>query len=269
MPIIAIVNTKGGVGKTSTVFHLAAAWAQEGKKILIVDADPQASITSGFWGQDALDEIPIEETIHELFVSSPLPSRLIQESPIKGVDFVPGHEEMETWMLPLKHQESTWAKLEGSIKRLTDLVSHQYHHILVDTPPNLALLTHAALTAADFAVVPVQPEDFGIRGLTRVSKAMARVQEARGGWPWMLGYLVIMAQKNKETHTLYERKMRAAFVDQVFDCVIPDAHDYVKALATFKPLVKVNKKGVAFQAIDALKNEIDARLLQFHERSAA
>ena len=156
---LVFLNRKGGVGKTSTTFHLAGAFARSGRRVLLLDTDPQASLTQGFFGPEWTEAVPPGNTIAALFGEDyvPDPVGLIVPTGFAGIDILPGSEHLNRFNLPGPEGDPRQTSLRDLIAEVRDA----YDAILIDCPPNLCLCSWSALAAGDGVVVPVQPEDFG------------------------------------------------------------------------------------------------------------
>lgn len=178
MLTIAVLNMKGGSGKSSTCYHLGGMFARRGRRVLLVDNDPQSSLTQGFWGPVVLRDLDPSRTVDAVYRGDPLPEEVIHPSGFDNLCILPGHEAATEWNM-LRPAE--WDDLPLTIASLLSEVRGEYELCLIDCPPNLHLCTFAALTAADCVVVPLQAEDFGAQGMVAVNRAIATVQGQRGG----------------------------------------------------------------------------------------
>ena len=183
MIAIAVVNLKGGSAKSSTCYHLGGVLAKRGKRVLVVDDDPQSSLTQGFWGPRVLRDLPPGRTIAALYGSDPLPEQIIHPTDITGLSLLPGHEDAMAWNTPIA---SEWGDASLAIRSLLSEVVGDFDVALIDCPPNLHLCSFAALMAASHVIVPLQAEDFGAQGMVAVNRAIAQVQGQRGGPPSIL-----------------------------------------------------------------------------------
>ena len=158
--IIAIANQKGGVGKTTTSINLSAALAEEGKKILVVDIDPQGNCTSGF----GIDKNRQEFTVYELLLDDCTINECMQREIMKGIDLIPANvnlaaSEIELIGIPRK---------EFILRDALDYIKDDYDYIIMDCPPSLNVLTVNAMVAADSVIVPIQCEYYALEGLSQL-----------------------------------------------------------------------------------------------------
>ena len=169
---VVVLNRKGGVGKTSTCFHLSGTLARMGRRVLLVDCDPQANLSEGLLGAQ-VEGLPPDRTIAALYGDAflPEPRALIVPTPIEGVDLLPGSEAMEDYSEP----RPAGHRSQGVLREFVDEVRGDYGVILLDCPPSLTLASWSAMVAADGVLVPVMPEDFGAQGLKKINRALALV----------------------------------------------------------------------------------------------
>ena len=158
--IIALANQKGGVGKTTTTINLAASLAALEKKVLVVDADPQANASSGL----GIDIKQVQHTVYEGLIGKSTPKESVQHTPFEHIDIISSH-------INLVGAELEMVQMENREKRLRDLLTplrSAYDYILIDCSPSLGIITVNALTAADSVIIPVQCEYFALEGLSKL-----------------------------------------------------------------------------------------------------
>ena len=173
--IIALINKKGGVGKTSTCHHLAGTLARDGRRVLLMDNDPQASLTMGLFGPETTQGITRTTSVAALYddATEAIPEALIRPTAFEGVRIVPGSDYLTDYnMLPRDH----WGPSQGGMAAFLDECRDAFDIALIDCAPNLHLCSQAALVAADAAVVPLQAEDYGAMGIVPIQNAIAAVQ---------------------------------------------------------------------------------------------
>jgi chromosome partitioning protein len=256
MRVIALLNQKGGVGKTSTCHHLAGAFSRLGLRTLLVDNDPQSSLTQGLLGPDAARALDPDDTIAAIHGGAdPFPGRVIRPSGVEGVDLVPGSRlaarfnRPEPGLLPLDDQHN----LDAFLARVVG-----YDVALVDCPPNLHLCSWSALLAADALVVPTQPEDYGAQGLADVLESLA---EARRVVPKLrlAGFLLTKVEPRRCIHRLYEERLRDLHGADVFENRVPAAAAFVEAIAHRLPVEQYKPRCPAAQATRDLAAEFLTR----------
>jgi chromosome partitioning protein len=262
---VALLNQKGGVGKTSTCHHLAGTFSKAGRRVLLIDADPQASLTQGFWGPDAMRSLPRRATITALFDDRipPEPSELIRSTDFPGVDLVPGSESLNSHNLPDPEEDPRQVVLRD----LVEEVRTAYDVVLIDCPPNLCLCSWSALVAGDGVVVPLQAEDYGAQGISAIQRAIGRAHAQANPRLALLGYLITMYNQSLAIHRAYAEQLRAIYQDRVFSTMVPLAKDFKEAVSARLPISHYRPKGSAAKAMAALADELLQRAAAAAEES--
>ena len=259
MSVIAAVNLKGGVGKTSTVMHLCGALAQMGRRVLAVDADPQSSLTAGFLGIDEARALDPSSTIAAVLAGEdPYPEAVIRPTPFPGISLLAGSRHAVGFNVP--HPHLAPYEDQVGLRDFLALVRANYDAILIDCPPNLHACSWSAMAAADALLVPVQPENFGSQGTVDVLESAAAVRATINpdlGPAW---FVVSMLQARRAIHQAFVEGLRAGHGDAVFASAIPEAVDFVEAVVALKPLCFHKPKGAAAKAVKAVAEELLARL---------
>ena len=259
MPVITMLNQKGGVGKTSTCYHLAGTLAQQGRRVLLVDNDPQASLTQGFWGPEGMLALDPSETIAAIYAGeNPFPEQVVRPTPFAGIDVLPGSERATRYNVPEPEQLDPLdqAGLRDWLAELRD----RYDLVLIDCPPNLHLCSWAALVASDYIIVPIQPEDFGAQGLGPVQASIARVAAGPNRGLALLGYLITMYNARRSVHQVFDDGLREQYGTEVFETRVPDLNDYAEAVTRRQPVGYFKPRGAAAKAMRPLADEILARI---------
>jgi chromosome partitioning protein len=258
--VITLCNLKGGVGKTSTTFHLGGTLAQSGHRVCLLDMDPQASLTQGFFGPDAVRSMSVHETIAGLFGDG-LPhaaSELIRSTGFPGLDIIPGSPALarynvpEPWLAP--------GEFQAAIADLVPDLREGYDYVLIDSPPTLSLCSWAALVASDHLVVPLQAEDFGSQGIASILDFVDAVLAGPNPNLNLAGYLLTMFNPRLAIHKAYETMLRQLYGDAVFTVTIPIGTDFKEAVAVRKPIVAHKPRGASAKSIKALADELAARV---------
>ena len=171
---ISFLNQKGGVGKSSTVFHLAGYLASAGFSVLIIDADPQGSLGNGHFGAGQIENLSVEETLAAIFDDeriAPAPESLCVQTMLPNVGLVRSNHQLARHNVPAPEESGVKQfAIRGFLDEL--LETYAFGFVLIDCPPNLYQCSWNALIASDFVVIPVPPEDFGAQGLRVVHQAI-------------------------------------------------------------------------------------------------
>jgi chromosome partitioning protein len=256
---ITMLNQKGGVGKTSCTHHLAGAFAAGGKRVLLIDNDPQSSLTQGFWGPKSSRGIDPSETVAALYDGDrPFPAKVIKPTAVPGVDLVPG-SRAATRFNNAEPERADGDRQSCIRSFLEDLGPDAYDLALIDCPPNLHLCSWAALAGSDYLIVPTQPEDYGAQGLHDVQESAEMVRASLNPSLRLLGYLLTRVSR-KAIHQLYEATLRTRYGPDVFEARVPDAVGYLEAIAARLPVAQHKPKGAPAKAIRDIAAEILARV---------
>jgi chromosome partitioning protein len=256
---IVLLNQKGGVGKTSTCHHLAGTLARMGRRVLLMDNDPQASLTQGLLGPDAARDLDPSETIYALYHSGADPREVVRPSGFERIDLDAGNEMVTEYNTPRPHLTARHDH-QFALREAVAAVRDDYDLVLIDCPPNLHLCSWAALTAADRLIIPLQPEDYGAQGIRDVHESIRLVREHTNPPLSVLGYLVTMWNARRAIHKMYDENLRELYGDAVFVTRVPHAAEYPEAIAFRKPIAYYKPKGAPAKAIQALADEVLARL---------
>ncbi len=246
--IIAVTNQKGGVGKTTTTINVAYNLVKNGKKVLLVDLDPQGNATSGLGlpktGATTRDVLSGKATLAET----------AKESPYKDLWVLPTDSELATLETEIAQAKDRAIRLK---KVLTDI---PYDVVLIDCPPSLGLLTVNALTASNSVIIPVQTEYYALEGLGQLLETMKLVRQALNPRLAILGVVMTMHNARMTLSAQVEEQLRKNFKDRLFETIVPRNIRVAEAPSHGKPVGEYDKWSKGARAYKQLTKEVMERL---------
>lgn len=238
---IAIFNQKGGVGKTTTNINLAACLALKGKKVLILDIDPQGNTTSGM----GISKKGLEKTMYEILINDKLhPKDAILSTSVKNLDIIPASVQ-------LAGAEIELVQLEGREKRLKkalDKIKTRYDYIFIDCPPSLGLLTINSLTAVDSVLIPIQCEFYALEGVSQLMSTIELVKKGLNTKLEIQGVILSMFDGRTNLSIQVVEEVKKYFKEKVYTTVIPRNVRLAEAPSYGMPITEYDPKSRGAEA---------------------
>ena len=216
--IISIINQKGGVGKTTTVINLAAGLSMKGKKILVIDLDPQGNATTGLGLSNTASS---DSTIYSVLNGNKKITEVIQQTSFENLNLVTSNVDLSGLEVETAGDSRRAFKLKDELTSILNDSRASYDYILIDCPPSLSLLTIMALVASDALVVPLQTEFFALEGLTQLMKTIERIKNNLNPDLSIRGILLTMYDRRNKLSGEVEKEARNYFKEKVYQSVVP------------------------------------------------
>ena len=216
--IISIINQKGGVGKTTTVINLAAGLSMKGKKILVIDLDPQGNATTGLGLSNTENS---ENTIYSVLNGRKNISEVINKTKFENLNLITSNVDLSGLELETADDNRRAFILKDQIIAYLKDSGESYDYVLIDCPPSLSLLTIMALVSSNSLVVPLQTEFFALEGLTQLMKTIERIKSNLNPELLIKGILLTMYDKRNKLSSEVEKEAREYFKDKVYQTVVP------------------------------------------------
>lgn len=249
--IIAIANQKGGVGKTTTTVNLSACVAQLGKRVLLMDLDPQGNSTSGL----GIQKNETEMSLYEVIIEEADPKATVLDTEIDTLKLIPASISLagaEVELVPM-------VRRERRLKEAISALSAEYDYIFMDCPPSLGLLTLNALTAADALLIPIQCEYFALEGLSQLMNTVKMVRRGLNPDLEIEGVVLTMFDGRTNLSAQVVAEVKKFFRDKVFDTIIPRSVRLGEAPSYGQPISLYAPRSVGCQAYENLAKELVER----------
>ena len=247
---IAVINQKGGVGKTTTVINLAASLSIMGQNNLIIDLDPQGNATTGL-GRSNNEE---DKNIYNLLIKKRKLAEVIQKTEIQNLDIIGSNVNLSGLEVETANDADRAFVLKNILKSENNLLS-KYDNIFIDCPPSLSLLTIMALVASDELLVPLQTEFFALEGITQLVKTIDRIKVNLNPDLNVRGILLTMFDKRNKLSSQVDKEARNFFKDKVYKTVIPRNVRLSEAPSHGLPCVVYDKTCVGSKSYFSLAEE--------------
>lgn len=248
--VMAVVNQKGGVGKSTTAVNLGAYLAAGGRKVLVIDVDPQGNASSGV----GVDKTAVKESIYDALIEERPLSELIRHTAVPGLDVVPSNMQLAGAEVELVTTLSRELRLKKAIGPVRSL----YDYILVDCPPSLGLLTVNALTAADSVLVPIQCEYYALEGLSQLLNTIQLVQKHLNPGLQIEGVVMTMFDSRTNLSQQVISEVQKFFKDRVFKTIIPRNVRLSEAPSYGQPIILYDDRSKGAEAYRQLAEEVMA-----------
>ncbi len=246
--VLAVTNQKGGVGKTTTSVNLAAGLAQAGKRVLLVDLDPQGNATMG----SGIDKRTLAASVYQMLLGLATAQSVRQRSEAGGYDIIPANRELagaEVEMVELEHRESR-------LKSALEPIAAQYDFVLLDCPPSLNMLTVNGLVAADAVMIPMQCEYYALEGLSDLVNTIKKVRQHLNPKIEIEGLLRTMYDPRNTLAQQVSAQLQEHFGAKVYETVIPRNVRLAEAPSFGEPAISFDRECKGSQAYIALASEI-------------
>lgn len=249
--ILAIINQKGGVGKSTTAVNLAAALGAAGKEVLLVDLDPQGNATSGY----GIDKRDIDQCVYNVLLGETPVEDVILANVGKGVDVLPSTISLAGAEVELVNEMARENRLKNALGSLRG----RYDYILIDCPPSLGLLTINALVAADKLLIPIQCEFYALEGVTKLLDSMKRVKSVLNPSLDIYGIVLTMYDSRTNLSKQVVDEVRSFFGNTVFKTLIPRTVKLSEAPSYGQPIIEYAPENKGTEAYNELAQEVIQR----------
>ena len=246
--IIAICNQKGGTGKTTTTVNLSAALAELGKRVLIIDADPQGNSTSGV----GVNKNELKNSVYELILNRASPQEVILHNVYPNLDIIPCNINLTGAEIELVGAISRETRLKSSIKS----IEGEYDFIFIDSPPSLGLLTLNSLVACSYVIIPIQCEFYALEGVSQLLNTLNLIRDGLNPRLAIEGVLLTMADFRTNLTEEVIKEIKAYFKEKVYNTVIPRNIRLSEAPSYGKPITIYDGHSIGAQRYRELAKEV-------------
>jgi chromosome partitioning protein len=245
--VIAILNQKGGVGKTTTAVNLSAALAREGKSVLLIDLDPQANATSGL----SINKTTLQASVYEMLVSEVPAGDIIVDTHLENLRLLPASTSLAAAEQELVAVLSRETVLKRAISQLS------YDYIFIDCPPSLGLLSINALAAADSVLIPVQAEFYALEGLSLLVQTIQRVQQSLNQELKIAGVVLTMVDGRNSLSSQVVDEVKKYFGSYVYKTIVPRNVRLAEAPSFGKTIFEHDRWSRGARAYKSLAKELE------------
>lgn len=250
--IIAIANQKGGVGKTTTAVNLAACLAKLGKKVLLIDIDPQGNSTSGL----GIDKRRCEKTVYDCLINEENMENVAIETPYENLFVCPSNIELSGAEIDLISVMGRENRLKESIAPIKD----EYDYIFIDTPPSLGLITINTMVAADSIIIPIQCEFYALEGVSQLVETIKRVKKALNPDLYIEGIVMTMYDARTNLAIQVVDEVKRFFPEKVYGTIIPRNIRLGEAPGFGRPVIYYDESSRGAESYMLLAREIAEKI---------
>lgn len=246
--VIAVANQKGGVGKTTTAVNLAACLAKEGRKVLLIDSDPQGNATSGL----GFDKRDVKKCVYDNLINDVPMAETLKHTAYENLDVIPATIQLagaEIELVSLMNRE-------GRLKNALERVKHDYDYVIIDCPPSLGLLTINALTAASSVMIPVQCEFYALEGITMLMNTIQLVQRNLNPALKLEGVVMTMFDSRTNLAQDVVEEVKKYFKTKMYKTIVPRNVRLSEAPSHGMPVIDYDSKSKGAQVYLELAQEV-------------